>query len=142
MVLNRPKGRKATLLLASTYFLVSSSCYVHHQKDGAEEPVKLSVDKLLDTPNKFSGMTISVSGVLLWHGDEPTLFSDWESYESVNFDNSLQLQVPKGFVYTASEAHWATVVGVFYYDKQADGGKSTRVFRIRSVETGGQPEKR
>jgi len=76
----------------------------------------LSLNELLANPGQYDSHRISVPGVLLWHPDEPVLFSDRIALQHMNFSQSIPLEMQANTDYEYLDRLPAIVSGKFGFN--------------------------
>lgn len=99
------------------------------------EAQDLHLSALLEYPTKYDSLDVSVTGVLLWHPSEPTLFADDRALQELDFRNSIQLAMSSGMDFQFASEKPVVASGVFLFDpefaRRAKGYKGT--FRVKSI---------
>lgn len=98
------------------------------------EAQDLHLSELLENPMKYNSLDVSVAGVLLWHPDEPTLFTDDRTRKNQDFSNAIRLETRNVDFQFANEAS-VIASGVFFFDpefaRRFKGHKG--IFRVESI---------
>ncbi len=99
------------------------------------EAQSLELPALLLHPEQYDSLDISVTGFLVWHPDEPTLFASEAARENLSFGDSIQLEMETDVDFQYADESPVTVSGVFFFD--AEYGQGLRdykgIFRVKSI---------
>ena len=105
-----------------------------HQ-DLVEEGQSLELSALLQNPERYDSLGVSVTGFLTWHPDEPTLFAGEAARQNLNFRDSIRLEMDTDVDFQFADESPVTVSGIFFFD--AEYGRGLRdykgIFRVKSI---------
>jgi hypothetical protein len=105
--------RRMTRVLLATLSLIS----IFASAFAGEQPLHVTVQQLLATPQKFAGKRVDVTGWYVAYAEDSQLFSS-RSAASGHLDDSIWLE-PQQF-----ENRAVRVIGTFHYQPKPDLGKS------------------
>lgn len=101
-----------------------------------EEAQSLELPALLLKPERYDSLDVSVTGFLVWHPDEPTLFASKAAWEKLDFGDSIQLEMDTDVDFQYVDESPVVVSGVFFFD--AEYGRELLdykgIFRVSSIK--------
>ena len=132
-----PTARNALLVgiaaVAIAVFFAFVGTQSHQELVG--EAQSLELPTLLLNPERYDSLDVSVTGFLVWHPDEPTLFASEAAWENLSFGDSIQLEMDTDVDFQYADESPVTVSGAFFFD--ADYGQGLRdykgIFRVKSI---------
>lgn len=101
------------------------------------EAQSLYLSAILETPERYDSLNVAVTGFLLWHPSEPTLFANEAAFRQLDFERSIQLETATGTDFGFADEKPVVVSGTFLFtpEKQKQFRDYKGVFWVDSIVT-------